>query len=61
MPSNIAVEMIRANAKEQCRFLEIARSLLTKARIQLYIGIEIGYLPDEIVKPWLKKPKKWKL
>jgi len=57
VPSNIAEGMTRVSAKEQCRFLEIARSSLAEARTQIYIGIEIGYLPDEIAKPWLHETK----
>ena len=57
VPSNIAEGMTRVSPKEQCRFLEIARSSLAEARTQIYIGIEIGYLPEVIAKPWLQETK----
>ena len=57
VPSNIAEGMTRVSSKEQCRFLEISRSSLAEARTQIYIGIEIGYLSDEIAKPWLLETK----
>ena len=45
VPSNIAEGMTRESVKEKKRFLDIARSSLSEARTQIYIGIDIGYLP----------------
>lgn len=48
VPSNIAEGMSRDSNKEKRRFLDIARSSLSEARTQIYIGIEIGYLSNDI-------------
>ena len=55
VPSNIAEGMTRNSVKEKCRFLEIARSSLAEARTQIYIGIDIGYLPSIEGKAWLEE------
>ncbi|MCJ8304971.1 four helix bundle protein [Shewanella sp.] len=53
VPSNIAEGMSRDSIKEQKRFLDIARSSLSEARTQIYIGIDIGYLPKQQGHEWL--------
>ncbi|WP_076411061.1 four helix bundle protein [Shewanella sp. UCD-KL12] len=53
VPSNIAEGMTRESIKEQKRFLDIARSSLSEARTQIYIGIEIGYLHKQQGSEWL--------
>lgn len=55
VPSNIAEGMTRSSNKEKCRFLDIARSSLAEARTQIYIGIDIGYLPSIEGKVWLEE------
>lgn len=55
VPSNIAEGMTRKSAKEKCRFLEIARSSLAEARTQIYIGVDINYLPSIEGKHWLEE------
>ena len=47
--------MTRKSAKEKCRFLEIARSSLAEARTQIYIGVDINYLPSIEGKHWLEE------
>ncbi len=47
VPSNIAEGMTRDSNKEKRRFLDIARSSLSEARTQIYIGIEIGYINND--------------
>jgi len=54
VPSNIAEGMTRNSNKEKSRFLDIARSSLAEARTQIYIGIDIGYLPQTEGKAWLE-------
>ena len=51
--SNIADGMTRESVKEKKRFLDIARSSLSEARTQIYIGIDIGYLPKQQAQEWL--------
>ncbi|CAM3522475.1 four helix bundle protein [Shewanella violacea] len=53
VPSNIAEGMSRDSIKEQKRFLDIARPSLSEARTQIYIGIDIGYLPKQQGHEWL--------
>ena len=55
VPSNIAEGMTRNSNKEKRRFLDIARSSLAEARTQIYIGIDIGYLPSIEGKAWLQE------
>tara|TARA_R110001583_G_scaffold17482_2_gene70662 strand:+ start:30317 stop:30664 length:348 start_codon:yes stop_codon:yes gene_type:complete len=55
VPSNIAEGMTRNSNKEKTRFLDIARSSLAEARTQIYIGIDIGYLPQVEGKVWLEE------
>jgi four helix bundle protein len=50
--SNIADGMTRESVKEKKRFLDIARSSLSEARTQIYIGIDIGYLPKQQAQKW---------
>lgn len=57
VPSNIAEGMTRSSSKEKCRFLEIARSSIAETRTQIYIGIEINYLPRENARVWLDETK----
>ena len=57
VPSNIAEGMSRESGKEQKRFLEIARSSLSEARTQIYIGIDIGYLGKELGAKWIAETK----
>ncbi|WP_394146946.1 four helix bundle protein [Shewanella atlantica] len=57
VPSNIAEGMSRDSMKEQKRFLDIARSSLSEARTQIYIGIDIGYLPKQLGHEWLAETR----
>lgn len=53
VPSNTVKGMTYSSLKEKCKFLEIARSWLAETRPQIYIGIEINYLPREDARVWL--------
>ncbi|MPY24872.1 four helix bundle protein [Shewanella psychropiezotolerans] len=48
IPSNIAEGVERPSAKEQIRFLYIARSSAAEVITQLFIGMKIGYINNEI-------------
>lgn len=49
--------MSRDSNKEKRRFLDIARSSLSEARTQSYIGIEIGYITNDIGSLWVAETK----
>jgi len=53
VPSNIAEGMERSSEKDKARFLWIAKGSCAELRTQLYIAIEIGYLPTEVGKQFL--------
>jgi len=53
VPSNIAEGMERGSEKDKARFLWIAKGSCAELRTQLYIAIEIGYLPAEMGKQFL--------
>lgn len=55
VPSNIAEGMERDSGKECIRFLQYAKGSCGELRTQIYIGIEIGYIPKEIGKQWIKE------
>ena len=55
VPSNIAEGMTRTTNKEKSRFLDIARSSLAEARTQIYIGIDIGHLPQVEGRAWIEE------
>ena len=57
VPSNIAEGMSRESNKEKLRYLEIARSSLSEARTQIYIGIDIGYIDTRIGDSWIAETK----
>ena len=57
IPSNIAEGMERSSDKEKGRFLDIAKASCAKLRTQTYIGIEIGYIDNEVGKQWIKETK----
>lgn len=55
VPSNIAEGMTRETSKDKRHFITIARSSLAELRTQIYIGIDIGYLPKEKGRDWIKE------
>tara|TARA_B110000211_G_scaffold197288_1_gene226713 strand:- start:884 stop:1228 length:345 start_codon:yes stop_codon:yes gene_type:complete len=57
VPSNIAEGICRESYKEKSRFIDIARASLGEARTQIYIGIEIGYLPKTTSQKWITETK----
>lgn len=52
IPSNIAEGMERLSIKESCQFLSYAKGSCGEIRTQIYIGIEIGYIPPDLGKAW---------
>jgi len=57
IPSNIAEGMERSSNKEKERFLDIAKASCAELRTQTYIGIEIGYVDNEVGKLWINETK----
>ena len=55
VPSNIAEGMTRETPKDKRHFITISRSSLAELRTQIYIGIEIGYLPKNKSQDWIKE------
>lgn len=55
LPSNIAEGFERATAKDKCNFLNYSKGSCAELRTQIYIGIEIGYIPKELGKNWAKE------
>ena len=45
----------RDSNKECIKYLQYLKSSCGELRTQVYIGIVIGYIPDEIGKQWIKE------
>ena len=57
IPSNIAEGIERASGKEKARFLDIAKASSGELRTQLIIGIEGGYIREDIGEKWQNETK----
>ena len=57
VPSNIAEGMERSSDKERSRFVNYARGSCAELRTQIYIGMDIGYIPRDTGKQWLQETK----
>ena len=55
IPSNIAEGYERSSNKETINFLNYAKGSAGELRTQIYIGIEVGYIPKEHGKQWLQE------
>ena len=55
IPSNIAEGMEKESAKEQVRFIEVAKGSTAEFATQTYIGMDIGYIEKSDGKVWLEK------
>lgn len=55
VPSNIAEGYERETNKEKKLFLNYAKGSAGELRTQIYIGIDVGYIPQEIGKRWLNE------
>ena len=53
--SNIAEGMERESAADKARHLTIARSSCGEVRTQIHIGIDVGYIDQEIGHRWIKE------
>jgi len=57
VPSNIAEGFERCSVKECTNFLSYARGSCGELRTQILIGMEIGYIPREIGKLWVRESR----
>ena len=53
VPSNIAEGFERESQKECLTFLSYAKGSCGELRSQIYIGMDIGYIDQEVGKKWL--------
>ena len=57
IPSNLAEGLERNSDKETINFLSYAKGSCGELRTQIYIGIDIGYIPKETGKFWIAETK----
>ena len=57
IPSNIAEGVERNSDKETMNFLSYAKGSSAELRTQIYIGMDIGYIPHEKGKTWVEETK----
>ncbi|PLX84438.1 MAG: four helix bundle protein [Desulfuromonas sp.] len=55
--SNISEGMVRPTANDKIRFLHIANGSCAELRTQAYIGITIGYIPEDVGRKWVRETK----
>ncbi len=58
IPSNIAEGMTRDGDREKRYFLSMAKGSCSELRTQIYIGVEVGFVPAERGKDWIKRSKR---
>ena len=57
VPSNIAEGFERESQKEGITFISYAKGSCGELRCQIYIGMDIEYIPKDIGKKWLEEAK----
>ena len=57
IPSNIAEGMERDSPREFLQFLRYAKGSCGELRTQIYIGMDIGYVPKEAGQGWLNETR----
>ena len=57
IPCNIAEGIERKSSKETRNFLSYAKGSCGELRTQIYIGMEIGYIPENAGKKWIVETK----
>ena len=57
IPCNIAEGIERKSNKEAVNFLSYARGSCGELRTQIYIGMDIGYIPEDEGKRWIAETK----
>jgi len=54
VPSNIAEGFERESQRDCIKFLTYAKGSCGELRCQIYIGMEIGYIPKDLGKKWIQ-------
>lgn len=57
VPSNIAEGMVKPTLKDKVKFLHIANGSCVEMRTQAYIGMKIGYIPNDAGLYWVQETK----
>jgi len=57
IPSNIAEGEERNSQKDTIQFLTYARGSAAELQTQVFIGVEIGYIPKPLGKQWIQETK----
>ena len=55
IPSNIAEGFERESQRESIKFLTYAKGSCGELRCQIYIGVEIEYIPKDLGRKWIKE------
>ena len=55
VPSNVAEGFERESQKEKIMFLSYAKGSCGELRCQIYIGMDIDYIPKNVGKKWLQE------
>ena len=53
VPINIAEGVEKSSDKDTIKFLDIARGSIAEVQTQIYIGIKIGYIENDIGLKWI--------
>ena len=57
IPSNIAEGYERDSTKDAVNLIRYAKGSAGELRTQIYVGMKIGYINQEVGKEWLKESK----
>ena len=57
IPSNISEGIERESKKDCIRFLQYAKGSCGELRTQIYIGIDIGYIQNEMGNQWIQETR----
>ena len=55
VPSNTAEGFERESQRDCIKFLKYAKGSCGELRCQIYIGMEIGYIPKDLGKKWIQE------
>ena len=53
VPSNIAEGVEKYSDKDTIKFLDIARGSIAEVQTQIYIGMKIGYIENNVGQKWI--------
>ena len=57
VPSNIAEGMVKPTLKDKAKYLHIANGSCAEMRTQVYIGMKINYITEDVGGAWVKETK----